>query len=549
MNIRLLLGLVMVVWFVMGNWVGAAETTTVTASESAAVVLDGEALFQVRRLKSIPARFRADSIAERIKRLAEDPYLSIDSITVVSDELSSDVTAGDKIVVSVLDPDVAGEGVSRQERAARLADKVRASIIKYREAHSLSNLLYGLLFALMATALLAAFISVLFRLFDKVKYGLEPRIRGRLAQTNIRIFEFVILGVLAGSAKLLRLLIVAGSLYLYFSLILSFFPWTRTFAERLFLTLAAQVRQIGRDVWEELPNLLFLIILFFVVRWLLGILRFFFFALEKGEITLEGFYSEWATPTYKICRFLIIIFAIVVAYPYIPGSKSRAFEGISIFLGVLFSLGSTSLIANMVAGVVLTYMRGFRVGDVVKIGDTTGRVTAVALLVTRLRTPKNVEITIPNSLLMGNQVTNYSFAAGEGRLILPTSVTIGYDAPWRQVHGLLLMAAERTSQVLREPAPFVLQSVLDDFFVKYELNVYAASADDMPRLYSELHQNIQDAFNEYGVQIMSPHYMADPEAAKIVPPQRWRQPPAEPMTDDMLGAPISPALSEEESRE
>jgi small-conductance mechanosensitive channel len=259
---------------------------------------------------------------------------------------------------------------------------------------------------------------------------------------------------------------------------------------------------------------------------LLGLLRFFFSAVENGEIKLAGFYSEWAAPTYKICRFLVIILAVAVAYPYIPGSTSRAFEGISIFLGVLFSLGSTSLIANMVAGVVLTYMRGFRVGDVVKIGDTTGKVTEVALLVTRLRTPKNVEITIPNSVLMGSQVTNYSFAAGEGRLILPTSITIGYDAPWRQVHGLLLLAAERTGKVLREPAPFVLQSALDDFYVKYELNVYAASSDDMPRLYSELHQNIQDAFNEYGVQIMSPHYVADPESAKIVPPEHWRQPPA-----------------------
>jgi len=217
---------------------------------------------------------------------------------------------------------------------------------------------------------------------------------------------------------------------------------------------------------------------------------------------------------------------MVIAYPYIPGSNSRAFQGVSIFLGVLFSLGSTSVVANMVAGVILTYMRGFRVGDVVKIGDTTGKVLAVSLLVTRIRTPKNLEITIPNSLLMSNQVTNYSFAAGEGRLILPVSITIGYDAPWRQVHGLLLLAAERTEQVLRDPASFVLQRALDDFYVNYELNAYVATADSMPKVYSDLHQNIQDAFNEYGVQIMSPHYVADPETAKIVARENWRQAPA-----------------------
>lgn len=511
-------------WLSVVNMASAGETKEISAP--AAVVLDGEILFKVGGFKNITAQFRADSIAERIKRLAEDPYLSTDGITLASDELSTDVVAGNTIVVSVLELDAAAEGVSRQELASRFADKIRSAIIKYREAHSISNLLYGLLFAFLATALLAAFIYALFRVSHKAELGLDSGIRRWLAPTRIRIFGFVIEGVLAGAVRLLRLFILVGCLFLYFGLILSFFPWTRTFAEQLFGYAVYPFRQIGKDIWNGLPNLIFLIILILVVRWLLGLMHFFFSAVGKEDIKLAGFYPEWAAPTYKICRFLVIIFAIAVAYPYIPGSKSRAFEGISIFLGVLFSLGSTTLIANMVAGVVLTYMRGFRVGDVVKIGETTGKVTAVSLLVTRLRTPKNVEITIPNSVLMSNQVTNYSFAAGEKRLILPTSITIGYDAPWRQVHGLLLLAAERTGQVLQEPAPFVLQSALDDFYVKYELNVYAASSDDMPRLYSELHQNIQDAFNEYGVQIMSPHYVADPDSAKIVPREHWCQPPA-----------------------
>ena len=231
-------------------------------------------------------------------------------------------------------------------------------------------------------------------------------------------------------------------------------------------------------------------------------------------------------PTYKIVWFLTMAFTVVIAYPYLPGSDSPAFRGISLFLGVLFSLGSTSIIANIVAGVILTYMRGFRVGDIVKIGEVTGKVTEVTMLVTRLRTIKNVDVTIPNSVLMGSQVTNYSFAAGEGRLILPTSVTIGYDTPWRQVHALLLLAAERTQNILREPAPFVLQTALDDFYVKYELNVYVAAPNRMPTIISDLHQNIQDAFNEFGVQIMSPHYVLDPKAAKIVEPGDWVRAPA-----------------------
>jgi small-conductance mechanosensitive channel len=512
-------------WLGLAPVAGAAGAAA-ASSEQAAVVVDGETLFRVSRLKSLPAQFRADKIAERIRQLAEDPYLDVDSIAVTDDDISSDVMAGDTIILSVLNPDVAGEAVSRQERAKQLATKIRAAITQYREAHSIRNLLQGLLFALLATVLLAVIIYGLFRFFDKTEFKLYSGVRRRLSHTRLRIFDFVVQGMLTGALKVIRLLFVAGSLYLYFSLILSFFPWTRPFAEKLFEFVADPIRQIGRDLWNGLPNVIFLIILTFIVHWLLGLLRFFFVAVEKEEITIGGFYSEWAMPTYKICRFLVIVLAVIVAYPYLPGADSRAFQGISIFLGLLFSLGSTSLIANMVAGVVLTYMRGFRVGDVVKIGDTTGKVTEVALLVTRVRTLKNVEITIPNSLLMSNQVINYSFAAAEGRLILPAGITIGYDAPWRQVHGLLLLAAERTGQVLHEPAPFVQQSALDDFYVRYELNVYAASADNMPGLYSELHQNIQDAFNEYGVQIMSPHYMTDPESAKIVPRERWGQPPA-----------------------
>lgn len=522
-SFQLLLGLVFVC---LANMLGAEEVTAKRDGILAPVVVDGETLFEIRGFKGFSAQTRADRIAERIQLLAEDPFLLTDSITLVSDDITTDVVAGDTIIMSVLDYDAVAEGVSRTELATRLADKIRAAIIKYRQEHSVHNLLIGALSALVATVLLAAFIYGLNRFFEYLRHRLDVAMRRWLDTTRIRIFEFIIEGALIASLKLLRLFILIGGLYVYFSLMLSFFPWTRTIAEKLFGYVINPIKQIGADIWNEMPNLMFLLILFFIVRYLLGVMRFFFTALENGDLQLIEFYPEWAKPTYKISRFLIIIFAIIIAYPYIPGSNSRAFQGVSIFLGVLFSLGSTSVVANMVAGVILTYMRGFRVGDVVKIGDTTGKVLAVSLLVTRIRTPKNLEITIPNSLLMSNQVTNYSFAAGEDRLILPVSITIGYDAPWRQVHGLLLLAAERTEQVLRNPAPFVLQRALDDFYVNYELNAYVGTADSMPKVYSELHQNIQDAFNEYGVQIMSPHYVADPETAKIVTRENWRQAPA-----------------------
>jgi small-conductance mechanosensitive channel len=203
----------------------------------------------------------------------------------------------------------------------------------------------------------------------------------------------------------------------------------------------------------------------------------------------------------------------------------------SIFLGVLFSLGSTSAVANVVAGIILTYMRSFRVGDVVKINEMIGVVVSQGTLVTRIRTPKNVEISIPNSTVLTTHVTNYTSQAVEGRLILHTSVTIGYDTAWRQVHALLIMAAEKTREVLRDPEPFVLQTSLNDFYVTYELNVYTRSPEHMPSIFSDLHRNIQDAFNEYGVQIMSPNYIADKPTPTIVPKERWFANPAKPGPD------------------
>jgi small-conductance mechanosensitive channel len=217
----------------------------------------------------------------------------------------------------------------------------------------------------------------------------------------------------------------------------------------------------------------------------------------------------------------------VVAFPYIPGSNSPAFKGVSIFLGVLLSLGSSSFISNTLAGLTMTYRRVFKVGDRVKIGEISGDVTEMRMLVTHLLSFKNEEIIVPNSVIFNSHVVNYSSQARKLGLILHTSVTIGYTAPWRQVHALLLQAAARTPGLLPSPPPFILQTSLDDFYVSYELNAHTDSPKEMIKTYSDLHQNIQDAFNEYGVQIMSPHYILDPESPAVVPRERWYDPPAE----------------------
>ncbi|HTF61634.1 MAG TPA: mechanosensitive ion channel family protein, partial [Edaphobacter sp.] len=309
-------------------------------------------------------------------------------------------------------------------------------------------------------------------------------------------------------ARLVRFGITVMLLYFYIPLVFSFFPWTRTFGATL---LAYVLSPIGTGWYAfvaYLPSLLILLVVVVFSYLALRFVRFLFQEIERGTISWPGFYAEWAMPTFKIAQLLILAFALVVMFPYLPGSDSPAFKGISIFLGVLFSLGSSSAVANVIAGVILTYTRAFRIGDRVQIADTVGDVTGKTLLATHVKTIKNVHITIPNSLVLGSHIINFSASAQGQPLILHTGVTIGYDAPWRQVHELLIGAAEATPGILPEPRPFVLQTSLDDFYVAYEINAYTDQPSRMALLYSGLHQNIQDKFNEAGVEIMSPHYNA-----------------------------------------
>lgn len=263
-----------------------------------------------------------------------------------------------------------------------------------------------------------------------------------------------------------------------------------------------------------------------VVRYSLRLMRLIFSAIERGSVKISGFDQEWAQPTFRIVRVLVVAFALVVAYPYPPGSQTAAFKGVSLFLGVVFSLGSSSAVANTIAGYSLTYRRAFKSGDRVKIGEVVGDVTQIRLQVTHLRSLKNEEIIIPNSAILTSHVINYSSLARKQGLILHTSVGIGYETPWRQVEAMLLLAAERTPELLREPPPFVLQQSLADFAVIYELNVYCDKPEAGVKLMTALHRNILDVFNEYGVQIMTPSYESDPAEPKVVPKEKWYEFPA-----------------------
>jgi small-conductance mechanosensitive channel len=331
-----------------------------------------------------------------------------------------------------------------------------------------------------------------------------------------RIIEILLLG-----NKILKFALLLFSFYTYLTIIFSLFTFSSHWAETLLGYILNPLNTVWTSFINFLPNLFFIVVLVFVFNYLIKAVKFIFNEIDRGTLEIPGFHKDWAVPTYKIVRFLILVLAVIIIFPYLPGSDSPFFQGISVFLGILFSLGSSSAISNMVAGVVLTYMRPFKLGDRVKIADTIGDVVEKTLLVTRIRTTKNVDITIPNSMVLGSHIINFSSSSEDKGLILHTTVTIGYDVPWKKVHELLIAAANETEHIKKDPRPFVLQTSLDDFYVSYELNAYTDKPQMMQKIYSELHSMIQDKFNEAGVEILSPHYSALRDGNQITIPQDY----------------------------
>jgi small-conductance mechanosensitive channel len=495
---------------------GQEKTTSApppeVTSQGYPVKLGDQVLFYLKEeVKGYSPEERARTISERIEKIADDPAIPVKDVTTFDfRQPITVVSAGDKLLFPIFDQDAQAAGRTREQLAKEYAEKLRTAVQKYRKDRSRKNILYGGLYTVIATVVFIAVLILLKKLGTKIDQRITSRLGARAK--GIQIFSFEIIrreqfrALLVGVVRFIRFFLLILSFYIYIHLVLSFFPWTRPFAERLLEHILLPLTAIGTAITANISNLVLIVILVVIARYILKIMKIFFLSVERGTITISGFYPEWSRPTYKILSYLVIAFFAVVAFPYIPGSESPAFKGISIFLGVLFSLGSQSTVANMIAGFALTYRRAFKLGDRVKIGDFTGDVVETRLNVTILRTVKNEEIVVPNSMILNSQVINYNAEARQRGLILHTPVTIGYDTPWREVHALLLKAAEGTEGILPEPAPFVLQKSLGDFYVTYELNAYTDRPQGMAHTYSLLHQNIQDCFNEGGVEILSPHY-------------------------------------------
>lgn len=489
----------------------AADTSRGPAG--APVVFEGDTLFILYgSLGPFSAQDRAAGVARRLRADARTPDRRRDSVAVAQREGVVEVLLGDEVLMNVLPADAAAAATTPPLLAEFYAGKIRSALQSASARWSLKAVLLGALFTLLATAALLLLLRLLRWFFPRVYGKIESWRATRIPSIRLQRLELLsasrITDFLLGATRVLRIALTVLLFYFYIPLVLSFFPWTQRYAGRIVGYVTGPLEQVGQGLLGYLPNLFFIAVIVLVTRYVIALVHFFFRAIESGTINFRGFHRDWAEPTFKIVRFLVIAFAIVVLFPYLPGAQSPAFRGISIFLGVLFSLGSSSAVSNVVSGVVLTYTRAFQVGDRVQIGETTGDVLERTLLVTRLRTIKNVEVTIPNGMVLGSHILNYTSEAANRGLILHTSVTIGYNADWRQVHQLLIDAALATDQVQADPPPFVLQTALNDFFVTYELNATTRAPRKMAQVYSDLHRNIQDRFNAAGVEIMSPHYRA-----------------------------------------
>ena len=487
-----------------------ATSDSTTQATGAPVVFGSDTLFTLHgRLGPFGPAERAAAIEQRLARMSGELAVGSDSILVIEVEQRSELLVGDVVLMSVLDADAAPTGTPRATLATAWAARIRQAAEATAAATGLRSLTIDAAKAAVATLVLLLLLLGLRALFGRLRTALRgPRV------PPLRIKRFELLSArrfgeaLAVVTRVMRVVLTLLLLYFYVPLVLSFFPWTAPLSRTIVGYVVTPLQAVAAGFLDYLPNVFFLVIIFLVTRYLLKLVELIFRAIGTGALAVDGFHRDWADPTFNIVRFLVLAFAAIVMFPYLPGAGSDAFKGVSLFIGVLFSFGSSAAIGNVIAGVVLTYTNAFKLGDRVQIGESVGDVVERTMLVTRIRTIKNVDITVPNGAVLASQVINFSTAAADLGLILHTTVTIGYDAPWRQVHELLIAAARATEHILAEPAPFVLQTSLDDFFVSYQINAYTDRPAVMAMTYSRLHQNIQDRFNEAGMEIMSPHYRA-----------------------------------------
>ena len=479
----------------------------------APLIIDGDTLLVLyTRRGGILPEARVEDIREKIMEEGKRMTLFTDSIYIFDGEFTTDIMIGEELVMSVTDNDGLWQNKTRQELAAEYRTIIEAKIEQLHAQYGLKRKLMGVVYVLGAMLALGLLIWATNLCYHRWRYRLLRMLLRRTRPLAIKDYEVLNLhrqGILFLTGfNVLRYLIIFLLLFIFVPMFFVAFPETKSFTFTIFGYVWNPFVNILKSVVSFLPKFFQIVVIVFCFRYLVKGLHYLMNEIGSGRLKITGFYADWAQPTYLILRVLCYSFMIVMIWPLLPSSESEVFQGVSVFIGIIVSLGSSSIIGNVMAGMVMTYMRPFHVGDFIKYGDMEGFVIEKSVLVTRIRTRKNDVITIPNSNLMTSQTTNYTFSAHNYGIIVHTKVTIGYDMQWQQIRDLLLAAAAKTSHLQKKPEPFVRITALDDFYVEYEINAYTRKSDLLGDIYSELHQNILDSFHSNGVEIMSPHIFA-----------------------------------------
>ena len=488
------------------------------------VVVEGDTLFYLyaKRGGHTPQQ-RAEMDAAAILELGKRFNLRPDSLYMESSDIVTDLMYDNKVIASFIDQDGLWENCTRDRLAAHNRKVIVDKLKEMKDEHGLWQLGKRILYFVLVLVGQYFLFRLTIWLFKKLKVRIQRLKDTKLKPFSIQDYELLDtqkqVNLLIFLSNLLRYIIMFLQLLLTVPLLFSIFPQTKSLAYQLFSYIWIPVKSIFTSVVEYIPNLFTIFVIWYAVKYLVRFVHYLANEVKSERLKIRGFYSDWAEPTFHIIRFLLYAFMIAMIYPYLPGSKSGVFQGISVFVGLIVSLGSSTVIGNIIAGLVITYMRPFKLGDRIQLNETTGNVIEKTPLVTRIRTSKNEVVTIPNSFIMSSHTVNYSTSAREYGLIIHSEVSIGYDIPWRQTHQLLIEAALNTPGVIDDPRPFVLETSLSDWYPVYQVNAYIKEADRLADIYSDLHQNIQDKFNEAGIEIMSPHYVATRDGSQSTIPK------------------------------
>ena len=488
------------------------------------VVVEGDTLYYLfaKRGGHTPQQ-RAEMNAAAITELGKQFNLKPDSIYTESSDIVTDLMYGNKVLASFIDQDGLWEGCSRDQLAAAKRKVIVDKLKVMKDEHSLWQLGKRILYFILVIIGQYLLFKLTTWLFNKLKVRIQRLKDTKLKPISIQEYELLDtqkqVNLLVFLANLLRYAVMLLQLILTVPLLFSIFPQTKDLAYKLFSYIWDPIKSIFLGIVEYVPNLFTIFVIWLAVKYLVRLVHYLASEIQSERLKIGGFYADWAMPTFHIVRFLLYAFMIAMIYPYLPGSKSGVFQGISVFVGLIVSLGSSTVIGNIIAGLVITYMRPFKLGDRIKLNDTTGNVIEKTPLVTRIRTPKNEVVTIPNSFIMSSHTVNFSQSARDYGLIIHSEVSVGYDIPWRKTHQLLVEAALNTPGVVDDPRPFVLETSLQDYYPVYQVNAYIKDANQLAQVYSDLHQNIQDRFNEEGIEIMSPHYIATRDGSETTIPK------------------------------